>query len=120
MQIRVIKHIRKVYACRDCETAPVTAGKSAQLIGKKHDQSQRFGNATADKIRRWLATAPFRKNPRSPRRRYPTTNPGTLGNPARCIAQPDARSVAGSYVIQCDETGVQVMKEPDQEPTSQS
>lgn len=23
MQIRVIKHIRKVYGCRDCETAPV-------------------------------------------------------------------------------------------------
>ncbi len=34
MQIRVIKHIRKVYGCRDCETAPVTADKPAQLIGK--------------------------------------------------------------------------------------
>lgn len=32
MQIRVIKHIRKVYGCRDCETAPVTADKPAQLI----------------------------------------------------------------------------------------
>jgi transposase len=34
MQIRVIKHIRKVYGCRDCETAPVTADKPAQLIEK--------------------------------------------------------------------------------------
>ncbi|AKF43786.1 ISPsy5, transposase [Pseudomonas syringae pv. syringae str. B301D-R] len=34
MQIRVIKHIRKVYACRDCETAPVTADKPVQLIEK--------------------------------------------------------------------------------------
>lgn len=34
MQIRVIKHIRKVYACRGCETAPVTADKPAQLIEK--------------------------------------------------------------------------------------
>jgi transposase len=30
MQIRVIKHIRKVYGCRGCETAPVTADKPAQ------------------------------------------------------------------------------------------
>jgi transposase len=28
----VIKRIRKVYGCRDCETAPVTADKPAQLI----------------------------------------------------------------------------------------
>lgn len=34
MQISVIKHVRKVYACRDCETAPVTADKPAQLIEK--------------------------------------------------------------------------------------
>ena len=32
MQIRVIKHVRKVYAYRGCETAPVTADKPAQLI----------------------------------------------------------------------------------------
>jgi transposase len=32
MQIRVIKHIRKVYGCRGCETAPVTADKPVQLI----------------------------------------------------------------------------------------
>ncbi|MGY3173565.1 transposase [Pseudomonas sp. TE12234] len=30
--IRVIKHIRKVYGCRGCESAPVTAGKPVQLI----------------------------------------------------------------------------------------
>ncbi len=29
MQIRVIKHVRKVYGCRDCESAPVTADKPA-------------------------------------------------------------------------------------------
>ncbi|EJM16479.1 transposase, partial [Pseudomonas sp. GM21] len=34
MQIRVIKHIRKVYGCRGCERAPVTADKPAQLIEK--------------------------------------------------------------------------------------
>ncbi|EPA95340.1 hypothetical protein BOO94_14190 [Pseudomonas sp. FSL W5-0299] len=34
MQIRVIKHVRKVYACRGCETALVTAEKPVQLIEK--------------------------------------------------------------------------------------
>jgi transposase len=34
MQIRVIKHIRKTYACKGCETAPITADKPAQLIEK--------------------------------------------------------------------------------------
>src|SRR5690606_35774744 len=34
MQVRVIKHIRKVYGCRGCESAPVTADKPAQLIEK--------------------------------------------------------------------------------------
>ena len=34
MQIRVLKHIRKVYGCRSCETAPVTADKPAQIIEK--------------------------------------------------------------------------------------
>ncbi|RMN53977.1 Transposase IS66 family protein [Pseudomonas syringae] len=33
-QIRVIKHVRKIYGCRECEAAPVTADKPAQLIEK--------------------------------------------------------------------------------------
>lgn len=31
MQIRVLKHVRKVYGCRSCEIAPITADKPAQL-----------------------------------------------------------------------------------------
>ncbi|MDN5507441.1 MAG: IS66 family transposase, partial [Comamonas sp.] len=34
MQVRVIRHIRKTYACKACEAAPVTADKPAQLIEK--------------------------------------------------------------------------------------
>ena len=34
MQIRVLKHVRKVYGCRGCEVAPITADKPAQLIEK--------------------------------------------------------------------------------------
>lgn len=42
MQIRVIKHVRKVYDCRDCKAAPVTAGKPGQLV-KKSCQPERSG-----------------------------------------------------------------------------
>ena len=34
MRVQVIRHIRKTYACKACETAPVTADKPAQLIEK--------------------------------------------------------------------------------------
>lgn len=34
MQVRVIRHVRKTYACKACEAAPVTADKPAQLIEK--------------------------------------------------------------------------------------
>jgi len=34
MQLRRIKHLCKVYACRGGESAPVTADKPAQLIEK--------------------------------------------------------------------------------------
>lgn len=34
MQIRVSKYVRKVYGCRDCEVAPITAEKPAPLIEK--------------------------------------------------------------------------------------
>ena len=35
MQIRVTKHVLKVYGCCDCEMASVTAGKPVQLIEKE-------------------------------------------------------------------------------------
>jgi len=34
IQIHLIKHIRKVYGCRGCEAALITADKLAQLIEK--------------------------------------------------------------------------------------
>jgi len=34
MQVRVIRHIRKTYACKACEAAPITADKPAKLIEK--------------------------------------------------------------------------------------
>lgn len=51
MQIRVIKHVRKIYGCRDCETAPVTADKPAQLIEKKHGQPKCSGDTADHQVR---------------------------------------------------------------------
>jgi transposase len=34
MKVSVIKQVRKIYACRGCETARVTAEKPGQLIEK--------------------------------------------------------------------------------------
>jgi|GEM_PF-1585070 len=94
MQILVIRYIRKVYGCRGCETAPVTADKPAQLDRKEHCQPQRVGDAADHQVRRWPAAAPFRNSPRSSRCRYHASNPGARGDPAKrtlpAVAEPDA------------------------------
>lgn len=59
MQIRVIKHIRKVYGCRGCETAPVTAVQTGPVDRKEHVQPQRIGDAFNHQVRRWPAVASF-------------------------------------------------------------
>lgn len=60
MQIRVFKRFRKIYGCRDCESAPVRADKHAQLI-KKYGQSERAGHVADDQIRRCLPLHLFEK-----------------------------------------------------------
>jgi hypothetical protein len=42
MQIRMVKHLCKVYACWGDGSAPVTADTPAQLIEKEHGQPQRW------------------------------------------------------------------------------
>jgi len=76
MQIHVIKHVRKVYGCRDCETAPVIADKPDR---KEHGRPQCVGDVADDQIRRRFAASPLRKSPRSPRRRYPHARPWRAG-----------------------------------------
>jgi hypothetical protein len=83
MQIRVIKHVRKVYGCRDCETAPVTADKPAQLIQKCMASPQCVGDVADDQIRRRLTASPLRKSAGPPRYRYPTPDLGAQGDPVR-------------------------------------
>ena len=59
MQIRVIKHIRKVYGCRGCETAPVTADKPAQLIEKSMASPSVLAMLLNDQIRRQFTAVPL-------------------------------------------------------------
>ena len=59
MQIRVIKHMRMVYGCRGCETAPVTADKPAQLVKKEHGQFECPCDAADHQVCRSPAAASF-------------------------------------------------------------
>lgn len=124
MQIRVIKHVRKVYGCRGCETAPVTADKPAQLIEKSMASTSVLAMLLTTKNVDGLPLHRFEKV----LGRHGIDIPRqTL---ARCVIQCSEHfqpllnlmrdSLLCSRVIHCDETRVQVLEEPGREPSSQS
>ena len=82
MQIRVIKHIRKVYGCRGRENAPVTADKPAQLIEKSMARACPRDAADHQVCRRSSVTSP-RDGAESARRGYPASDADALGYPMR-------------------------------------
>jgi transposase len=124
MQIRVIKHIRKVYGCRGCETAPVTADKPAQLIEKSMASPSVLSMLLTTKYVDGLPLYRFEK----------VLERHGIDIPRQTLArwviqccehfQPLLNLMRDrlleSPVIHCDETRVQVLKEPDRDPTSQS
>ncbi|KIQ30628.1 IS66 family transposase [Pseudomonas viridiflava] len=124
MQIRVIKHVRKVYGCRDCETAPVTADKPAQLIEKSMASPSVLAMLLTTKYVDGLPLHRFEK----------VLGRHGIDIPRQTLArwviqcsehfQPLLNLMRDwlleSRVIHCDETRVQVLKEPDREPSSQS
>ena len=93
-QIRVIKHVRKVYGCRECESAPVTADKPAQVIEK---------SMASPSVLAMLLTTQY-----------------VDGLPLHRFENLMRESLLSSRIIHCDETRVQVFKEPGREPSSQS
>ncbi|MGE8313851.1 MAG: IS66 family transposase [Pseudomonas putida] len=124
MQIRVIKHIRRVYGCRGCEAAPVTADKPAQLIEK---------SMASPSVLAMLLTTKYVDG--LPLHRFETVlSRHGIDIPRQTLArwviqcsehfQPLLNLMRDrlleSPVIHCDETRVQVLKEPDRDPTSQS
>ncbi|WP_397451929.1 IS66 family transposase [Pseudomonas sp. NA-150] len=123
MQIRVIKHVRKVYACRDCEGAPVTADKPAQLIEKSMAIPSVLAMLLTTKYVDGLPLHRFEKVlgrhgidiPRQTLARWVIQ----CGEHLQLLNLMRDRLLE-SRVIHCDETRVQVLKEPDREASSQS
>lgn len=124
MQIRVIKHVRRIYACRGCETAPVTADKPARLIEK---------SMASPSVLAMLLTTKYVDG--LPLHRFETVlSRHGIDIPRQTLARwiiqcsehlPPLLNLMRdrlleSPVIHCDETRVQVLKEPDRDPTSQS
>lgn len=124
MQIRVIKHIRKVYGCRGCETAPVTADKPAQLIEKSMASPSVLAMLLTTK---YVDGLPLHRFEKVLARHGVDIPRQTL---ARWVIQCCEHfqpllnlmrdRLLESPVIHCDETRVQVLKEPDRDPTCQS
>lgn len=124
MQIRVIKHIRKVYGCRGCESAPVTADKPAQLIEKSMASPSVLAMLLTTK---YVDGLPLHRFEKVLSRHGIDISRQTL---ARWVIQCGEHlqpllnlmrdRLLESRVIHCDETRVQVLKEPDREATSQS
>ncbi|PTR29552.1 transposase [Pseudomonas sp. GV085] len=124
MQIRVIKHVRKVYDCRACETAPVTADKPAQLIEKSMASPSVLAMLLTTKYVDGLPLHRFEKVlgrhgidiPRQTLARWVIQ----CGEHLQPLLNLMRDQLLKSRVIHCDETRVQVLKEQDREPSSQS
>jgi transposase len=124
MQIRVIKHVRKVYGCRACETAPVTADKPAQLIEKCMASPSVLAMLLTTKYVDGLPLHRFEKVlgrhgidiPRQTLARWVIQ----CGEHLQPLLNLLLDQLLESHVIHCDETRVQVLKEQDREPSSQS
>jgi len=124
MQIRVIRHIRKTYACKGCETAPVTADKPAQLIEKSLASPSVLAMLLTTK---YVDGLPLHRFEKVLSRHGVDISRQTL---ARWVIQCGEQlqpllnllrdQLLESPVIHCDETRVQVLKEPDRDPSSQS
>ncbi|CAM5255940.1 hypothetical protein SSTU70S_04407 [Stutzerimonas stutzeri] len=124
MQIRVIRHIRKTYGCRGCEAAPVTADKPAQLIEKSVASPSLLATLLTAK---YVDGLPLHRFENVLSRHGLELSRQTL---ARWVIQCGQQlqpvlnllrdQLFDSRVIHCDETRVQVLKEPDRAPSSQS
>ena len=124
MQIRVLKHVRKVYGCRGCEAAPVTADKPAQLIEKSLASPSVLAMLLTTK---YVDGLPLHRFEKVLNRHGIELSRQTL---ARWVIQCGEQLqpllnllrdwLLDSPVIHCDETRVQVLKEPDRDSSSQS
>ena len=120
----MIKHIRKVYGCRDCETAPVTANKPAKLIEKSMASPSVLAMLLTTKYGDGLPLHCFEKVlsrhgldiPRQTLPRWVIQ----YGEHFQPLLNFMRDSLLSNRVIHCDKTRLQVLKEPGREASSQS
>jgi transposase len=123
-RIQVLHHIRERYACSGCETAPILAPLPAQPIPKS--------NASAGLLAH-IAVAKYQDGLPLHRQEHILARSG-IDLPRQTLArwmirvaelaQPVVNllwdELLSNPVVHCDETTVQVLKEPDKPPTSNS
>ncbi len=123
-RVQVIRHVRKVYGCKACETAPKTAAKPAQFIEKIMATPSVLSMLLTTKFVDGIPLHRFErvmqrhglKIPRQTLARWVIESSRQL-QPLYNLMQDQ---LLQSPYIHCDETRVQVLKEPDRSPDNQS
>ncbi len=124
MQVRVIRHIRKTYACKACEAAPVTADKPAQLIEKSLASPSVLAMLLTTKYADGIPLYRFEKMlsrhgvdiPRQTLARWVIQS----GEQLQPLLNLLRDKLLDYPVLHCDETRLQVLHEPGRDPTAQS
>lgn len=124
MQIRVLRHIRLLYACSDKTHAPVTAPLPAQPLPKSNAGPGLLAMLLTTKFVDGLPLARLEKVlarhgvtvPRQTLARY-VINLAPVLQPLFNLARDELFNYP---VVHMDETGIQVLKEPGRDPTSKS
>lgn len=124
MQVRVIRHVRLTYACRCGDTAPKTAAMPAQPIPKSNASPSLLAMLLTVKYVDGLPLHRFERVlnrhaidiPRQTLARW-VMQCGDLLQPLHNLMRDH---LLGHDIIHCDETVVQVLKEPDKPTNSHS
>ena len=124
MQVRAIRHIRKTYACKACDAAPITADKPAQLIEKSLASPSVLAMLLSTKYVDGTPLYRFEKIlnrhgidiPRQTLARWVIQ----CGEHLQPLLNLMRDKLLDYPVLHCDETRVQVLKEPGRDPSSQS
>ena len=124
MQVRVLRHIRKRYGCPGSQHAPVTAALPAQPLPKSNASADFLATLLAVKFVDGLPLARFENVlqrhhapvPRQTLARWVIGSAGVL-QPLHNLMRD---VLLDSALIHMDETVVQVLKEKDKSPTSNS
>lgn len=123
-QVRVIRHVRKKYGCAQCESAPLTAALPPQPIPKSNASAGLLAHIATAK---YCDALPLYRQESILQRAGIDLSRQTLARwmiQSANLLQPlhnllRDHLLSGS-IIHCDETVVQVLKEPDKSATSQS